>query len=228
MWKFPLSRSLLLIIVIIPFSLTAGTDGFGLILAGGGGGGGGREDTTTISEDDGGWVAAEHVSNNPSIHAGDDDDASSQVQKLPTGEKPNGCRRSGEDGATGNSHVVSINHSARKEARGRGFCANDDPAAAVVVPLIEQRPQSTPKKQPSEGLFGGRRRGSKPNGYSGKDGGDSPATDDNAAAALFSPVENPNICKDLFHPIPVCHNLVRSFSGDLDDVLFELARCYPR
>lgn len=226
MWTF---FSLFLFIILLFSPPTAGTDGFDLLSAGGGGGGGG---------DDG----AEHqqASNNPFILA----DASSELQKLPTDERnKQECRRS-EFGGIGNSNVIinnnnnNNNNNNRKQARrdqqkNSGVCANDN---TVVIPLTEEpkKPQTTtPQIQPSEGS-GGRRGGRrkpdrKPKDYSTKDfPADNENDDEDIGPAFnFSPVANPNICKDPLRPIPVCHNLVRSFSGDLDDVLFELARCYP-
>lgn len=221
MWTF-FSPFLFIIFLFSP--LTAGTDGFDLLSAGGGGGGGGED--TSISDD---GAEHQHVSNNPFIYA----DASSDERNNQE------CRRS-EFGGIGNSNVIINNN--RKQARQEGqpkksgFCANDH---TVVIPLPEEpkKPQTTtPQNQPSEGSGSpqpgrkpGRKPGPKPNRYSSED---FPADvddedEDIGPAFLFNPVANPNICKDPLRPIPVCHNLVHSFSGDLDDVLFELARCYP-
>lgn len=231
MWTF---FSLFLFIIFLFSPLTAGTDGFDLLSAGGGGAGGGGGG--------GGDDGAEHqqASNNPFILA----DASSELQKTPTDERnKQECRRS-EFGGIGNSNVIINNNNSnnnRKQARrdqqkNSGVCANDN---TVVIPLTEEpkKPQTTtPQIQPSEGSGGrsggrrgGRKPGPKPKDYSTKD---FPADDGNdgediGPALNFSPAANPNICKDPSRPIPVCHNLVQSFSGDLDDVLFELARCYP-
>lgn len=226
MWTF---FSLFLFIIFLFSPLTAGTDGFDILSAGGGGGGG----------DDG----AEHqqASNNPFILA----DASSELQKTPTDERnKQECRRS-EFGGIGNSNVIinnnNNNNNNRKQARrdqqkNSGVCANDN---TVVIPLTEEpkKPQTTtPQIQPSEdsggrrgGRRGGRKPGPKPKDYSTNDfpADDGDDDEDIGPAFNFSPAANPNICKDPSRPIPVCHNLVQSFSGDLDDVLFELARCYP-
>lgn len=223
MWTF-FSPFLFIIFLFSP--LTAGTDGFDLLSAGGG-------EDTSISDD---GVEHQHVSNNPFIHA----DASSELQNTPTDERNNQeCRRSGF-GGIGNSNVMINNN--RKQARQAGqqkksgFCANDN---TVVLPLTEEpkKPQTTtPQKQPSEGSGGrrggrrgGRKPGPKPGRYSSKDfPADSYDEDEDIGPALlFNPAANPNICRDPSRPIPVCHKLVQSFSGDLDDTLFELARCYP-
>lgn len=229
MWTF-FSPFLFIIFLFSP--LTAGTDGFDLLSAGGGG------EDTSISDD---GAEHQHVSNNPFIHA----DASSELQNTPTDERnKQECRRSefGEFGGIGNSNLI-INNNNRKQARQEGqqknsggFCANGN---TVVIPLTEEpkKPQTTtPQKQPSEGSGGrrggrkpGRKPGPKPGPYSAKDfpaDGDD-EDEDIGPAFLFNPVANPNICKDPSRPIPVCHKLVQSFSGDLDDMLFELARCYP-
>ena len=211
--------SLFLFIIFLFSPLTAGTDGFDLLSAGGGGG-----EDTSISDD-----GAEHqqTSNNPFIHA----DASSELQKTPTDERnKQECRRS-EFGGIGNSNVMINNR--RDQQKNSGSCANDN---TVIIPLTEEpkKPQTTtPQIQPSEGSSGGRRGSRKPV-FKPKDSStkDFPAdfvndVEDIGPALLFSPVANPNICNDPSHPIPACHKLVQSFSGDLDDVLFELARCYP-
>lgn len=251
MLNFPLA--LLSLFLIFQFSLAAGFDAAvaAVAAAAAGGGGGGEEDIASsvlllpppdndddgskgslnglsgasISADD--WPEDDLLTTNPSIRYAD---ASPQSQKHPSSENNNNHACRADDLGPNNSNMMQ-----RKKVRDvkNGFCAND------ILPLLtteqQQQQQQQKKKQQPEGLFGGRggggRRGPGPiRPDAGQDGGD-PLIKDDAhdanAAALFSPAENPNICKDPSHPIPVCHKLVQSFSGDLDDVLFELPRCYP-
>lgn len=163
----------------------------------------------------------------------------SQSQKNPLSENINnhGCRA--EVLGPNNSNGMQRQQQVRDVKS--GFCANENilPSSLTTEQEQEQKQRQQQqheggKKKPPEALFGGRGGGRRGPGPArpdpGQDGGDPLGKDDDDdpnAAALFSPTANPNLCKDPNHPIPVCHKMVQSFSGDYDDVLFELPRCYP-
>lgn len=163
----------------------------------------------------------------------------SQSQKNPPSENINnhGCRA--EVLGPNNSNGMQRQQQVRDVKS--GFCANENILPSSLTTEQEQEQEQRQqqqheggKKKTPEALFGGRGGGRRGPGPArpdlGQDGGDPLGKDDDDdpnAAALFSPTANPNLCKDPNHPIPVCHKMVQSFSGDYDDVLFELPRCYP-
>lgn len=182
---------------------------------------------------------------NPSIRYADASQSQQNPPSKQNNNNPHGCRA--EVLSPDNNNSINYNgmQQRQKQARDveRGFCANNEkilPSSSSLTTEQDQQQQDEGEEKktppPPEALFGGRGGGRRGPGPArpdpGQDGGDPLPKDDDIdddpkAAALFSPTANPNLCRDPNHPIPVCHKLVQSFFGDLDNVPYELPRCYP-